>query len=45
MEPVPARKGEIHIEDQAEAISGYRYIYIRNDQLSEQVLTLSTLTH
>ena len=40
-EPVPARKGEIHIEDQNEAICGYRYIYIRNhhsDQLSEQVL-------
>ena len=36
-EPVPARK-EIHVGNQTEAIRGYRYIYIRNDQLSEQVL-------
>ena len=27
-EPVPARKGEIHIEDQSEAIHGYMYIHI-----------------
>ena len=26
-EPVPARKGEIHIGDQTEAIHGYMYIY------------------
>ena len=27
-ETVPARKGEIHIGDQTEAIHGYMYIYI-----------------
>ena len=37
-EPVPTRKRKIHIGNQTEAIRRYRYIYIRNDQLSEQVL-------